>query len=93
MIPMKQDADDVEVQQRLWRSTEKELMHFAKRYAEEYKRNDWRAPSEGQNNVAEAAKMRGYPKTVVRMLGDFVRTKNKKLIARTMSRYRARLKL
>lgn len=68
---LKEDDGDRAVKLRLWSSTERELMHFASRYAEEHVIGE--RASEAQGGVADAAKAKGYPKVLVRKLGSLVR--------------------
>ena len=68
---LKEDAGDIAVKARLWDATRRELMHFATRYAEEHVVGV--RVSDGQEDVAIAAKDKGYPKTLVRALGSIVR--------------------
>jgi hypothetical protein len=67
----KETEADNAVKARLWASTESELRRFAARYAEEHIVGS--RVSEGQEDVACAAKGKGYPKTVVRALGSLYR--------------------
>lgn len=68
---LKEDDGDRAVKLQLWSATERELMHFASRYAEEHVVGE--RASEAQEGVADAAKAKGYPKGLVRMLGSLVR--------------------
>lgn len=68
---LKESDEDRAVKARLWNATERELRHFASRYAEEHVVGE--RESEAQREVALVAKRKGYPITLVQSLGSLVR--------------------
>lgn len=68
---LKEDASDIAVKARLWDATKRELLHFANRYAEEHVVGS--RVSDGQEGVVCAASAKGYPRTLVRNLGELAR--------------------
>lgn len=70
-IPMKEDAWDVAVKRRLWEASQRELMYFAGRCAEEHVVGT--KYSKGQQSVTAAARAKGYPAGLVRKLAALKR--------------------
>lgn len=68
---LKEDAADIQVKERLWQATERELLGFSERYAAAHEVGE--RVSDPQEDIACAAKLKGYPKTLVRNLGGVIR--------------------
>lgn len=68
---LKEDSSDIAVKTRLWEATQRELLGFVERYAAHHVVGC--RVSDGQEDVACAAKAKGYPKTLVRDLGSLSR--------------------
>lgn len=71
MIRFKEDAGDAEVKRQLWSATEREILRFANRFAEEHEQGN--RYSRGQRVVCAAAKKKGYPKTMIQKIGRLIR--------------------
>lgn len=68
---LKETAEDLAVKDRLWDATDRELHHFAEIYAAGHVPGE--RYSDAQKDATSAAKVKGYPKGLVRSLGDIVR--------------------
>lgn len=68
--------EDLEVKRKLWRATEREVMGFAQRYADLHAVGS-KKPSDGQKDIAAAAKKKGYPKTLIYQAASIIRRKAK----------------
>lgn len=65
--PMKEDDGDRAVKASLWEASEREILRFAGRYRQEHCAGV--AACRAQDDVADAAKQKGYPKGLIRFLG------------------------
>lgn len=63
---------DVEVENRLWDATKRELLGFCQKFADRHVVGERR--SDGQKDVCEAAKLKGYRITDVARIGAAIRS-------------------
>ena len=66
-----EDKGDKAVKQKLWETTERELMTYAADYAEAHERGTRK--TEKQKDIAATARARGYPKLMVYAFAAFIR--------------------
>lgn len=91
MNKLKETAGDIEVKERLWCATEREVLKFAGREAEEFVKGE--AHSDGQKDVTSAAKKKGYPCGLIRSLGRARRLELDAEISAQLSEYREKIGL
>lgn len=83
----KETAEDLAVKAHLWKSTKAEVMRFASRCAEEHVVGE--PYSDGQKDVTAAARKKGYPKKLVRVIATHIRAGRDEKREKVLADYRA----